>query len=197
MLTFDVAATARLDIPDWSLLETVTAEEYVREHLHGMNPDWSLAEGITIHEVALSDRRKDGPVHRVTDDLGGDFTLALTLTLHTEDMDLTEAVQGIREALDNRWAGDPDESDQSWYPAEVKLWGLRLARRREKVLVFAHGDDDNSDSSREMNVDLTHMEEPHPCDTCGDIYDETTGEGYCGDCPTCADRKWAKENPED
>jgi hypothetical protein len=29
--------------------------------------------------------------------------------------------------------------------------------------------------------------EPHPCDNCGTVYDETSGEGYCGLCPSCAD----------
>lgn len=31
------------------------------------------------------------------------------------------------------------------------------------------------------------MEEPHACDNCGTVYDEASGEGYAGLCPTCAD----------
>lgn len=29
--------------------------------------------------------------------------------------------------------------------------------------------------------------EPHDCECCGETYDETSGEGYCGLCPSCAD----------
>jgi len=35
---------------------------------------------------------------------------------------------------------------------------------------------------------------PHPCDRCGDVYDEARGDGYCGLCPSCAD---ATETPEE
>lgn len=29
--------------------------------------------------------------------------------------------------------------------------------------------------------------EPHNCDECGELYDEASGDGYCGLCPSCAD----------
>lgn len=32
------------------------------------------------------------------------------------------------------------------------------------------------------------MQEPHACDECGEIYDETCGDGYMGLCPSCADK---------
>ena len=32
------------------------------------------------------------------------------------------------------------------------------------------------------------------CESCGDLYDETRGDGYCGLCPSCAD---ATDPPEE
>jgi rubredoxin len=29
--------------------------------------------------------------------------------------------------------------------------------------------------------------EPYPCERCGEVYDEASGDGYCGLCPSCAD----------
>lgn len=31
------------------------------------------------------------------------------------------------------------------------------------------------------------MEQPYACDRCGTVYDEASGDGYCGLCPSCAD----------
>lgn len=37
-------------------------------------------------------------------------------------------------------------------------------------------------------VDVSRMQEPHRCETCGQVYDETDGEGQQGRCPDCADQ---------
>src|SRR6185312_8657985 len=31
------------------------------------------------------------------------------------------------------------------------------------------------------------------CQTCGEPYDEDSGEGYMGDCPECADKAWGRD----
>lgn len=45
------------------------------------------------------------------------------------------------------------------------------------------------------------MEAPVLCserldDDCHVIYDEASGDGYMGECPACADKKYAAENPD-
>ena len=37
------------------------------------------------------------------------------------------------------------------------------------------------------------MTEPYPCERCGEVYDEAGGDGYCGLCPSCADKDYEKE----
>lgn len=39
-----------------------------------------------------------------------------------------------------------------------------------------------------MTTDQITMVEPHDCDECGETYDEASGDGYCGLCPSCADK---------
>jgi rubredoxin len=31
------------------------------------------------------------------------------------------------------------------------------------------------------------LAEPYDCERCGNVYDEASGDGFCGLCPTCAD----------
>lgn len=38
------------------------------------------------------------------------------------------------------------------------------------------------------DVDVSEMDEPHACDRCGTVYDEASGDGYAGLCPSCADK---------
>lgn len=38
------------------------------------------------------------------------------------------------------------------------------------------------------------MSEPHACDDCGTVYDEARGDGYCGQCPACADLAYEADN---
>lgn len=40
----------------------------------------------------------------------------------------------------------------------------------------------------DRSAPATAMEEPHACDDCGTVYDEASGDGYCGLCPSCADK---------
>ncbi len=44
-----------------------------------------------------------------------------------------------------------------------------------------------------MTDEPTTMVEPYPCESCGTLYDEASGDGYCGNCPECADKLWADE----
>lgn len=44
-----------------------------------------------------------------------------------------------------------------------------------------------TDDVQTVRVDGVEMEEPHACDNCGTIYDEATGDGWAGLCPSCAD----------
>lgn len=36
--------------------------------------------------------------------------------------------------------------------------------------------------------DVSSFDEPHECDRCRAWYDESSGDGYCGLCPSCADK---------
>jgi hypothetical protein len=38
-------------------------------------------------------------------------------------------------------------------------------------------------------VDVSRMQQPHRCETCGQVYDETDGGGQQGRCPDCADQQ--------
>lgn len=40
------------------------------------------------------------------------------------------------------------------------------------------------------------MMTPVACDECGTIYDEARGDGYCGLCPSCADKAYEAELDE-
>jgi rubredoxin len=40
---------------------------------------------------------------------------------------------------------------------------------------------------RLVGVDMSGWQEPCICDVCGVPYDEASGDGYCGRCPSCAD----------
>lgn len=44
-------------------------------------------------------------------------------------------------------------------------------------------------------LDDEPMVEPHRCDRCGTTYDEASGDGYCGLCPSCADQ--TEPEPDD
>lgn len=86
-----------------------------------------------------------------------------------EAVDALHGLQGHRPATPLRLA---DGITITWLSA-------RIASRAALIWVPGDGADP---------VDVSRMRQPHRCETCGQVYDETNGGGQAGRCPNCADQ---------
>lgn len=50
--------------------------------------------------------------------------------------------------------------------------------------------------SAEAAPETAGMAEPYKCEECGTWYDEASGDGYCGLCPSCADKEHDEDEEE-
>jgi hypothetical protein len=75
--------------------------------------------------------------------------------------------------------------------AERSGWQIIGRDQPETAVTFcpAHHQDDPAAVLARPWANPAHagMLEPHNCDRCRKVYDEASGDGYCGLCPSCAD----------
>jgi hypothetical protein len=106
--------------------------------------------------------------------------------------------------LSGRWLDDPDEIRNyrcsrpvTIYNSHEELW---VFDHEHMPLISGECSPSTFADAIEFLDSLDHRpaawdeaEEPTRCSSCGDVYDEARGDGYCGLCPSCADATEPKE----
>lgn len=161
-------------------------DEYVLHRHHQRHT--AAAETAELREVAADTVREHEAalhaLHRAVEtDTGVPqqaeglvFSAALTATVRVGGgRDLGDAVDALRgiQAL---------APSSPWRLADgITVTRVSLGYAGRVSLVWLPADD--------AAVDVSRMQQPHRCQTCGQVYDETDGGGEAGRCPDCADQQ--------